>query len=503
MPIEIERKFSLPDGCRVTALGDGLALGQPAVEELAAVYFDTPSLALARGRVTLRRRTGGADAGWHLKLPGGALGEDRAREEVHAPILEGASALRAPAELRGRCAELIGAEPLIPVAELRTTRTQRTIEDGDGRTLALLADDAVTAIRGGEATAWRELEVEIAGEGAPEDLPRIAAALIAAGAEPKASPSKLAQALGDALVEDPAELGQGSTAGEIVVAYLAEQVGVIQRREAGVRADAPDAVHKARVAVRRLRSTLRTFRDLLDAERTEALRAELRWLGEELGAPRDAEVLRERLLAHLGELPPEAVVDAVRTSLAERLDAAHAAAHAELVGALDGERCQTLLDELVRCLAEPPLGEGADSPAPKRLGRELRKAMRRVERRWDRAEAASGEEQMHWSHEARKKAKAARYGWEAAAPAIDGAVEVAAAWEAVTEALGSVQDGAVARIRLAELAAEARAAGEPDFTYGVLWEREGEHQEASYDEGAEAIEAAIEATRAALKAARR
>ena len=36
---------------------------------LTAAYLDTDDLRLARWRVSLRRREGGTDEGWHLKLP--------------------------------------------------------------------------------------------------------------------------------------------------------------------------------------------------------------------------------------------------------------------------------------------------------------------------------------------------------------------------------------------------------------------------------------------------
>ena len=40
-------------------------------------YYDTPSAHLAQFGVTLRRREGGPDAGWHLKVPAGV-----ARNEI-------------------------------------------------------------------------------------------------------------------------------------------------------------------------------------------------------------------------------------------------------------------------------------------------------------------------------------------------------------------------------------------------------------------------------------
>src|SRR3954449_1395218 len=46
--------------------------GEPARQRLEATYFDTADLRLASAGLTLRRRTGGDDAGWHLKIPAGS-----------------------------------------------------------------------------------------------------------------------------------------------------------------------------------------------------------------------------------------------------------------------------------------------------------------------------------------------------------------------------------------------------------------------------------------------
>ena len=69
---EIERKFELGDASRppdLVGIGGVDRVGEPVASELEATYYDTPDLRLARHGATLRRRTGGHDAGWHLKLP--------------------------------------------------------------------------------------------------------------------------------------------------------------------------------------------------------------------------------------------------------------------------------------------------------------------------------------------------------------------------------------------------------------------------------------------------
>ncbi|MEL4358903.1 CYTH and CHAD domain-containing protein [Luteococcus sp. H101] len=488
MATEIERKFRLPQDGRITGLGKVASLGDAHEWQLRATYFDTPGLTLARKGITLRRRTGGHDEGWHLKLPG----EGHAREELGAQILPDSSPLQVPDALRCHVQALVGDAPLVPIAQLDTERRETDLVVPDGRAVALLCEDQVTVHRiGAEPQQWREVEVELTADGAPLDLAEISAELVAQGAEAQPATSKLVQALGDLLAATPD--GEPSAA-RVVGAYLAAQVRMIQAREAEVRVDAPDAVHQMRVATRRLRSTLRVFRELLAAERTEPLRAEVRWLGEMLGGPRDAEVLKARLSAALDELPPEAVVGPVRERLTAELDARHAQTHRELVAALDSERYRDLYQMLTALVTEPPFLPAADGPAAEVLAPLMRKTTRRVTRRWAASQEAVGAEQTELAHEARKKAKAARYAWEAVSPAFAHGKDAARAWKQVTETLGVAQDTVVARERLLELADVAHAADEPTFTYGVLYGRQLAHQDDAHDEAGKAIRRAKRAS---------
>src|SRR5512138_2577465 len=117
--LEVERKYDagpearLPDLTRFPGVA---GLTEPEQHELEAVYFDTADLALARARITLRRRTGGHDAGWHLKLPAG-----RGRQEVQLPL--GRARTNPPRELRTATLAYTRGDALTPVATLRTSRT--------------------------------------------------------------------------------------------------------------------------------------------------------------------------------------------------------------------------------------------------------------------------------------------------------------------------------------------------------------------------------------------
>jgi inorganic triphosphatase YgiF len=211
--LEIEQKFDAdPDFERpgFAAVTAGVTEAAPVLYHLSATYFDTADGRLQAAKITLRRRTGGADAGWHLKLPaGGPLPGAAplpdgvsARREVHEPLEPGGSnsadALVVPGRLASLVAEVTGGLPLGPIALLVTERTVLTLSGADGTVLAEIADDQVTARRLPETSAeplrWREIEVEVP-EAVPQLQQAVADRLLAAGARPAGHGSKLARLL--------------------------------------------------------------------------------------------------------------------------------------------------------------------------------------------------------------------------------------------------------------------------------------------------------------------
>src|SRR5215212_11895250 len=89
--------------------------------------------------------------------------------------------------------------------------------------------------------------------------------------------------------------GPADTAGEVIGRGLTALVARIHELDPQVRRRDPDAVHQLRVATRRLRSLLTTWRSLLEVDSAEPLRVELRWLTQALAGARDAEVMHARL----------------------------------------------------------------------------------------------------------------------------------------------------------------------------------------------------------------
>ena len=199
--LEIERKydaeagFVLPDLGRLPELG-GRRIAKPRRIYLSATYFDTENFDLLRHKVTLRRRVGGDDEGWHLKLP---VHEDT-RQELHAPLGEGADAC-VPARLADQVREITAGKRLRPVAILDTERTVVRVPGPPADAQVEVADDTVTATRfdqaGRDPMTWREIEVEVLspGSGATAMLETVGKALREAGARPSASGSKLARVL--------------------------------------------------------------------------------------------------------------------------------------------------------------------------------------------------------------------------------------------------------------------------------------------------------------------
>ncbi|TSB17560.1 CHAD domain-containing protein [Streptomyces benahoarensis] len=263
------------------------------------------------------------------------------------------------------------------------------------------------------------------------------------------------------------------TAGDTVLAYLREQVRAIVALDPAVRRELPDAVHRMRVATRRLRGALRSYRRLLDRTATDPAVAELAWLAGELGIDRDREVLTARIADGLAALPRELCVGPVPTRVRTWSRPRRGAAR-HLTTVLDGHRYLTLLDTLDRLLADPPLCPAAARAPEKELLRALRKDFRRLSGRMRRAlDASPGPERDQALHEARKAAKRLRYGAEAARPALGRtAARCVRRATALQEVLGDHHDSVVTRAALRDLADRAYAAGENAFTYGLLYGRQ-------------------------------
>ncbi|MEO3812082.1 CYTH and CHAD domain-containing protein [Sphaerisporangium sp. B11E5] len=485
MALEVEDKFDVPPGFLIPDMSrvpDCAVVAGPRSYRMVALYFDTPDLRLAARGITLRRRRGGDDAGWHLKLPK----VKGAREEIAVPLTRSVKVV--PPEIADLVLAYSRREPLVPVAELATRREVTVLRDAEGRDLVEIADDSVKGtvygqVFGGEERVerWREVEAELK-EGELIHLKRAGKALRKAGAAPAASGSKLGRLLGDAVPVSELAGPPEDTAGRVVIDYLKSQVDALTGQDPQVRREAYDAVHQMRVASRRLRSAMKSF-DSVVAE-TDDLQEELRWIAGVLGEARDLEVIHERFGKLLGTLAPDMVVGPVRVRLDEDLLARHREALVRVDAAMRSERYYSLLDRLDALVANPPLTPLAMKKADKVLDKVAVKSWMRVVKKYDTAQSMEDPDKREVAmHDVRKAAKRARYTAEALKSLLgDRATAMAKRAKTVQEVLGLHQDGVVAQEILSEEAARARAAGEDTFTYGVLVGLEHAEAKRSHEE---------------------
>ena len=495
---EIERKF---DGHPQRPLSaEGLpgvaAVVRGGIDVLDAVYYDTEGLSLLGHGITLRRREGGDDAGWHLKLPA----PDGGRDEIQVPLDEGAAG--PPPELLRRTRVYAGGAELRPVLHLRTTRELTLLTDAESRTVAEVAFDHVAArvldpvtdasaiapegaaelvaVPQTELTTWSETEVELAAAVESDDgtalLDAVTDLFAAQGVHPSQASSKAARALGTAL--PPAALlrqdisAAGPTA-EALVGALRHSTDTLLALDQAVRVDEPNAVHRMRTTARRLRSLLTILGRLSDRAGTDPMAAELRWLGQVLGALRDPQTLGERLTSQCETLPAAADPGATAALVRAWTDRSCAAARQELLRAMDSARYFTLVDNLERAAAQPPL------PPGRRYGRKagrrlLRHEIRRIGRR---AEAARrlppGPGRDRALHLTRKAAKRARYGAEGLAPVLGNPGERRVKnLKKIQKHLGRHQDAVAAEQVLTELARTPATTAAGAFACGVLFARQ-------------------------------
>ena len=455
-------RLSAPPHFRLLDLGAiaDVVTTNGAERQMTTVYLDTADLRLVRWGAVLRHRAG---EGWTVRPP--AIGGHR-HPDVHLP----GDASAPPKEALELLTAVVRTARLRPVARLRTVRRLLTLTTHDGSPLAEIDDDEVTVLDGRRvAGRFREVDVDVV-DGAPAELLEgILERLHAAGCGVVDPTPKLVHALGARALEPPevvvADLGRGVAAHAVVGRAVAAAAVRLLERDPGLRtAQEPEDVHQARVATRRLRSDLRTLAPLVDAEEAATLRAELAWLADELGAVRDAEVMRDRLRGGAAALGGSDAAAGLRITAA--LDGTVTAARRELARALRSDRYVGLLDLLVGWAADPPLTVAADRPAVEVLPDLVTLAFRQLQRDVRRLGDEPEDEALH---QVRIRAKRVRYAAEATAPVLGRRVAaVGRAAAGLQEVLGDFHDAIVA----ADWLRAHGTAGHDAFAAGRLCEAE-------------------------------
>ncbi len=346
--------FRIPD---LNGLYPGVSAQSEAEQHLQAIYVDTPDLRLTRSGLTLRHRSERSSSSpgeWTLKLPAASSDETLSRHEMNWPGKWGP----VPVEISSLVRAYRRSATLGPVARLVTHRRRAVLSGRLGEPLLEIDDDVVSVMDGRRLAArFREVEVEVVGAAPVSLLHATVARLEEAGAVTGEPRPKLVRAIGYRAAEPadvvPAPIKRTASMAEVIRAAIAQGYLRLLAHDLGVRLDEdPEDVHQARVATRRLRSDLRTFRDFLPEEWTQETRAELGWVAEALGRARDADVLFERLQREVDSLDGRDAGAAA--SLLGKLVTERDRAHEHLMEVFGSSRYAALLDRLVLAAAELP-----------------------------------------------------------------------------------------------------------------------------------------------------
>jgi CHAD domain-containing protein len=429
----------------------GPIVRQSPPERNETTYYDTKDLRLARWGASLRHRPG---EGWTVKLPAERAAPFLVRPEIVFEGNGGSPPAAAVELVRG----FVRNEELHESVRMTTLRRRTELHASDGHLIGGVVDDAVSVHNGASTSGFRELEVEIGDEMTPTLLDALVERLRQAGAGAPEQTAKYIRALAPAAPLAPeimvAELGPDASAGDVVQRALALSVIRLIRHDAVVRLDLdPEGVHQARVATRRLRSDLRTFRPLVDREWSSALRDELGWIARLLGEVRDGDVLLGRLCEKVGALPVE--LQGAASAAISDLQTSRDTALTTLLDAFRSDRYVALLDRLVDAAGAPTLSDDASAPAADAIPALVRRPWHKLEKR---AAKLSHDPTNAQLHEVRIRTKRVRYAAEAAAPvAGKPARALAHAAARLQDVLGELNDADVAAGWLDAWAARAGA----------------------------------------------
>lgn len=275
-----------------------------------------------------------------------------------------------------------------------------------------------------------------------------------------------------------------ATARDLIGDYLSEQCTVIIDAEAELRAG-ENVIHQTRVAVRRLRSTIRVFSELFDPSEAAHLEEELVWWAGLLGTVRDMDILAQRQVALLDELPAELILGPVASTIQAEIAVQRKQAVDAMLEALDSERYRKFIGLIHHWRADPAFTAAANA-SPKSIDSAIKNAKKKVDKRLSRAVAARRAEEAsdEMFHRARKASKRHRYAVEAALPLWGSkADKIISQRKDLQDLLGNHQDSIVSAAFLRELGGRLGVrSGQNGFSYGILYAREVYARDSLLDE---------------------
>jgi len=397
VPQEIELKLVLPATTAETFASSGLLPGKPTQQDLEASYFDTPDQSLLAAGISLRIRRSGSERIQTIKRADTSGTGLFSRSEWEMSVQDDTPVSDHRMPLRD------ASRAVIPAFEVKVERLTWLVED-DAASIELVLDRGAV-IAGERQSPVCEIELELK-RGEPTAIFALARSIaevhpVRLGVMSKAERGyALLGPARKAFKADPIRLDPAASSAEAFQALAGLCVRQYRLNEIRLlEASAPEALHQARVSLRRLRSALAIFKPVLADEQVPHFQAEFRWLTAILGEARDLDVLVER---------------AAPGDLKVQLQAAREQAYANIKTAIDSSRVRGLLLDFAQWLA---IGDWLNAEATQTLRATPAKAFakgslhslrKRVKKRGAALDTLSDEQR----HEVRKAAKRLRYGAE-------------------------------------------------------------------------------------------
>jgi triphosphatase len=346
--IEVELKLELPvaEADKVRRLEWLRELSGPArCQQLVTVYFDTPKFKLRDRGLAVRVRRAGRRRLQTIKALNSSRGAF-ARDEWEQEISGDTPDLRLA---QGTALEPLARKSLErklkPIFETVIERTTFPIHS-EKADLELALDRGHIKVHGGrEREPISELEIEVK-RGDPVELAKIARRLarsLSVGYAPRSKAERgyalSADEAGKAVRGAELALDRAVIAGDALRIIGLSCLDHAVANERATREGDTEGIHQMRVGLRRLRTALSLFKELVQGPESEAIKAELKWLSEQLAAARDLDVLIEQQVRPLRAAAP---IGSAATVLKQDLDARRTAALAKAKAAVESDRYRSL-----------------------------------------------------------------------------------------------------------------------------------------------------------------
>ena len=344
---EVELKLELqPDSANALTAHALLVAAPVKVADQLSTYFDTEDGVLAAAGFSLRVRHSKGRFVQTVKQSdassAGLFDRPEWEREIAGPEIDFEAAAETPLgdllskKLRKR---------LTPLVQVDIRRSTWNLAHGASRIELVLDSGSVTG--GGRRDAIMEAELELK-SGEPRHLIEVARQLgravpVRLGVLTKAERGyRLARGVSGKVVKaEPVQLRSGMNAadGFAIIAYACLRHFRLNEDLVAANSD-PRALHQARVAIRRLRSSFAVFKPVIVDPQHDELREEVRWFANQLGDARNLDVLLHRFGSEAGK-------DPAGGALRKRLRAEREGAYARVLNTLNSQRLRTLMLELV------------------------------------------------------------------------------------------------------------------------------------------------------------